>query len=158
MEHPMRNVFIALTSIAALSAGSALAQDINDPAERMEARAGYMLMMAMNAATLGAMAKDETPYDAAKAKAAAANIASLAAVENSFLWVEGTDSSSNPDSAALPVAFTDPAGRAEKFAALKTAADAMVVAAGTDLASLKAGMAGLGGACAACHKVYRKPE
>lgn len=31
-------------------------------------------------------------------------------------------------------------------------------AAATDLAGLQSGMAGIGSACGACHKVYRQPE
>ena len=148
----------AMTALIGATGTVGFAQDINDPGERIEARHGYMLMLAMNVATLGGMAKGDTPYDAAVATAAAVNIQSLASVDTSFLWVEGTDSNSNEESSALPEIFADPAARATKFAALKTAADAMVGAAGTDLASLQGAMAGLGGACADCHKAYRKPE
>ena len=45
-----------------------------------------------------------------------------------------------------------------KGADLVTAATAMEVAAGTDLASLQAAMGPLGGACGACHKAYRVPS
>jgi len=156
----MRTILFGLTTAAIIGAGSgaAIAQDINDPGERLEARHGYMLMLAMNIATLGGMAKGDVAYDPAVAKAAAVNLQSLAGVDSSFLWVAGTDADSIEDSAALPAIFADPAARATKFAALKAAADKMAGAAGTDLASLQGAMEGLGGACADCHKTFRKPE
>lgn len=147
---------LTVSALVSAAAGAAFAQDINDPGERIEARHGYMLMLAMNIATLGGMAKGDAPYDATIAKATAANLQALASVDTSFLWVEGTDSASNEESSALPEIFTDTAARAEKFAALKAATD--VMAGTTDLAGLQAAMQGLGGACADCHKAFRKPE
>lgn len=154
----MKRMIAGALAAGVAFAGLAAAQDLKDPAEQLTARHGYMLMLAMNVSQLGAMAKGDAPYDATAAKVAAANLASLAAMDTSFLWPEGTDSNTLADSSALPEIFANPDQRAEKFAALKTAADAMAAAAGTDVESLKAAMGPLGGACGDCHKTFRKPE
>lgn len=153
----MRKVATLLMT-AVLACGPALAEDLNDPEEILIARHGYMLMMAMKLATLGGMAKGEVPYDAATAASAAESLAALSSVDSSMLWVPGTETGILEDSNALPEAITNTEDRGTKFAALKTASDAMVAAAGTDLASLQAAMKGVGEACSACHKQYRKPE
>ena len=139
-------------------AGPVLAEDLNDPEEILTARHGYMLLMANQLAPLGAMAKGETPYDAAAATKAASSLAALAAVDTSMLWVAGTETGVLDDSDMLPEAVSDSAGRDTRFAELKTAADALSAAAGTDLDSMKAAMGGVGAACGACHKAYRKAE
>ena len=48
---------VAGMAVAAVLGSATLAQDLKDPAEFVNARHGYMLMMAMNLATLGGMAK-----------------------------------------------------------------------------------------------------
>lgn len=154
----MRKFILGLTAAGALLAGGVAAQDINDPAEIVQARHGYMLMMAMNLAKLGGMAKGDVPYDQAAATVAANDLKLLASTDTSFMWVDGTDSNTAEDSSALPEIFSQADKRTEKFTALAQASDAMASAAGTDLASLQGAMEGVGGACASCHKAYRKPE
>ncbi|MBC7143260.1 MAG: cytochrome c [Rhodobacteraceae bacterium] len=153
----MRNV-LSLIAAAMLACGPALAEDLADPEEILTARHGYMLMMAMNLAPLGAMAKGEVPYDAVAAGRAASSLAALASVDSSMLWVPGTENGVLDDSSALPEIISNADDRAVKFAALNTASDAMATAAGTDLASLQGAMKGVGEACSGCHKPYRKSE
>ncbi|WP_347309755.1 c-type cytochrome [Defluviimonas sp. SAOS-178_SWC] len=153
----MRNV-LSLIAAAVLTCGPVLAEDLSDPEEILTARHGYMLMMAMNLAPLGGMAKGEVPYDAETAGRAASSLAALASVDSSMLWVPGTENGVLDDSSALPEINANAGDRDVKFAALKTAADAMVLAAGTDLASLQGAMKGVGAACGGCHKQYRKSE
>jgi cytochrome c556 len=138
--------------------GAARAQDLNDPAEIVGARHGYMLMMAMSLAPLGTMAKGNTPYDAAAAKSAAANLTALAGLDTSMLWVPGTETGVAEDSFALPEILSNADDRNAKFAALRTAAATLADAAGTDAGALKAAMGAVGTACGECHKQYRKPE
>lgn len=154
----MKRLLMALTAGAILTASTAVAQDLKDPEEIVTARHGYMLMMAMSLAPLGAMAKGQTPYDAAEAKTAAGNLAALASLDAAMVWVDGTDAATTEDSFALPEAFANPEARAAKQAALKTAAIELASAAGSDVTALKTGMAAVGAACSDCHKLYRKPE
>lgn len=154
----MRKSLIGLGATLALLAGSVAAQDINDPAEIVQARHGYMLMLAMNLGQLGAMAKGDVAYDKAAAEVAATNIRSLAQTDTSFMWVDGTEAGKAEDSSALPEILAQPDKRTEKFAALQQASNDLVDAAGKDAGSIKMAMAGVGEACASCHKAYRKPE
>jgi len=150
----MKKSLLGLTA-AGLLASTASAGFGADLGAFVSARKGYMLMMAMNAQTLGAMAKGETAYDPAVAKVAAGNITALAGMDTSFFWVAGTDGKSLKQSNALPGAIGDAAGRSEKIAALRLAADKLAAAAGDGLPALSAAMAPLGGACGDCHKAYR---
>ena len=61
-------------------------------------------------------------------------------------------------SRALPALWENMPDVMSKASDLATAATAMETAAGTDLASLQAGMGAVGGACGACHKAYRVPS
>lgn len=153
----MKATLGALALATALS-GVAQAQDLKDPAEIVGARHGYMLMMAMSLAPLGAMAKGDTPYDAAAANAAAANLTALAGLDTSMLWAAGTESGAAEDSFALPDIFKNVDDRNGKFAALKTASLALGDAAGKDAGAIKAALGAVGAACSDCHKQYRKAE
>lgn len=124
----------------------------------VKARRAQMTLYSYNLAPLGAMAKGTIPYDADVATKAATNLASLAKLDQSRLWVEGSDQMSVDNTRALPDIWNNLDDVAAKATAMSAAADAMQVAAGTDLAALQAAMGDLGGACGACHKVYRAPE
>ena len=70
----------------------------------------------------------------------------------------GSEYQAATDSYALPAIWTAQDDFVVKIGDLNTAAAVFQTAAATDLDSLKAGMGALGGACGACHKVYRQPE
>lgn len=154
----MKCTFATITVAVAMSAGVGFAQDIKAPDEILTARHGYMLSLAMNVAPLAGMAKGEVPFDATVAKVAAQNLANLAALDTAYLWVPGTEAGVLADSSALPDVIAQPEVRTAKIARMKTAADAMVVAAATDLGALKGAMGAVGGACGDCHKTFRQPE
>lgn len=150
-----------LIMVAAASAllGSGAIAEVEDPfADAVEMRHGLMLQMATDLGKVGAMAKDEVPYDAAVAGKAAANIAAIASVLSMEQFPAGSEYQKSADSFALPAVWTAQDDFLQKIADLNTAAAAFQTAAATDLDSLKAGMGGIGGACSACHKAYRQPE
>lgn len=150
---PMR---LILTTAFALLPMMAMAQD-NDPiAQNIEARHGFLQMLAINMGTLSGMAKGEIAYDEAGASAAAANIEALTHYNFPSLFVEGSAAGQAEDSAALPVIWTDSAGFAEKFAALGQAATGASEAVKGGQANVGPVVQALGGACKACHDVYRE--
>ena len=154
----MKFGFLA-AGLAAALATAAIAQDAEDPfADAVEARHGLMLLMAQNLGTLGSMAKGETAYDSAVAGKAADNIAALASVLGMDQFPAGSEYGKSADSFALPAIWTDQTDFVSKITALNEASNAMTADAKKDLASLKAGMNSVGGACSACHKAYRQPE
>lgn len=144
------------------AAGATLASGVfaqEDPfADAVEQRHGLMLQMATDLGKVGAMAKEEAPYDAVVAGKAAANIAAIASVLSMDQFPAGSEYQKATDSFALPAIWEKQDDFLQKIADLNTATAAFQTAAGTDLASLKTGMEGIGAACGACHKVYRQPE
>lgn len=155
----MKRMVLMVAASAAMASG-ALAQDAaEDPfADSVEMRHGLMLQMATDLGKVGAMAKEETPYDAAVAGKAAANIAAIASVLSMDQFPAGSEYQKAADSFALPAIWEKPDDFLQKIADLNTATAAFQTAAATDLDGLKAGMTALGGACGACHKAYRQPE
>jgi len=140
---------LAAASVAAASA---------DPSPAVKARQAQMQLYGFNLGTLGAMAQENMPYDAAVASVAAKNLAALTQLDGSLLWPAGSDIDSIEGTRALPEIWTNFSDVVAKAQAVQGAAEAMADAAGTDLASLQAAMGPLGAACGACHKAYRAPE
>lgn len=124
----------------------------------VNARHNYMDLLAYNLGVIGGMAQNRMPYDAQMAATAAANLNALAMVDTSRMWAEGTDNFSIEGTRALPVIWDTPEDFATRFATMRTATEAMMAVAGTDLASLQGALGGLGGACGACHQAYREPQ
>ena len=151
-------LMLLIAATSAVLASSVIAEEEDPFADAVEMRHGLMLQMATDLGKVGAMAKEEAPYDAAVASKAAANIASIASVLSMDQFPAGSEYQKSADSFALPAVWTAQDDFLQKIADLNTAAASFQTAAGTDLDSLKAGMAGIGGACSACHKVYRQPE
>lgn len=153
MNRMTKILSVSLVAIA----GFAVAQTAMEPMAAHEARIAFMKQMGAQMGVLGPMAAGEAPYDAATAQAAADKLAELSATDIGGLWPVGSDSDMLAGSRALPAIWTDSAGVMTKWTALGAGATAMQAAAGVDLASLQAAMAGLGGACGSCHESYRKP-
>lgn len=156
----MRLSGLSLSALLAATLGfSALADGHSAALESAtKARNAQMSMIGFHTGLLGDMAKGDTPYDADIATAAAKNLAAAASMERMVLWLEGSEQGAVPGSRAKPEIWSDAAGFEEKAVALETAAAAMVVAAGTDLESLRAAMGTVGGTCGDCHKAYRGPR
>lgn len=142
--------------IAAFLTGTAFAAGHidEDVARAMDARQSHMTLYSFNLATLGGMAQDRIPYDAAAAAAAANNLAAMANMDQSGYWVEGSDSSVE-GSRAKPEIWTNADDYAEKIAALASASTALAAVAGDDLDALKGAFGPVGGSCGACHRAYR---
>ena len=142
----------------ALAGGAFAAGHISeDTARAMEARQSHMTLYSFNLATVGGMAQDKIPYDAAMAASAAGNLAALASVDQSAYWVEGSDNTVE-GSKALPVIWTDMAGFEAKQQELATATTALAAAAGDGLDALKGAFGPVGQTCGGCHRTYREPN
>lgn len=153
----MKPILLIAAASTVLASG-AFAEEEDPFADAVEQRHGLMLQMATDLGKVGAMAKEEAPYDAAVAGKAAANIAAVASVLSMDQFPAGSEYQKSADSFALPAVWTAQDDFLQKIADLNTAAAAFQTAAATDLAGLQSGMAGIGSACGACHKVYRQPE
>jgi cytochrome c556 len=151
-------LMLLIAATSTLLVTGAIAEEEDPFADAVEMRHGLMLQMATDLGKVGAMAKEEVPYDAAVAGKAAGNIAAVASVLSMDQFPAGSEYQKATDSFALPAIWASQDDFLKKVADLNTAAATFQTAAATDLDSLKAGMEGIGGACAACHKAYRQPE
>lgn len=152
----MPNPIATLGMAAAILVGAAGLVAAQDAERAVQARNALMTLNGHYLGQLGAMAKGETPYDAAKAEAAATSLAALATLDESAMWPEGTDNETLGDKTrALPVIWSTYPAITEKMQALTDATAALAKTAGTDLASLRAGMGPVGKACGDCHETYR---
>jgi cytochrome c556 len=147
---------LSITSLASVATGESHAEKAL--LDAIAARQAQMQLISFNMGLLGAMAKGAAPYDAATATAAASNLASVAKLDRSILWLEGSVQGQVGNTRAKAEIWTDAAGFNEDAMALETAADGLIAAAGTDLAALQAAMEPAGKACSACHEAYRGPK
>lgn len=127
-------------------------------AAAVKARQSQMQLYAFNLGVLGAMAKEEAPYDAAAAGAAADNLLSLASLSQAGYWLPGSDSDNVEGSRALPTIWAADSKVGEKGKEFFNAVTAMQSAAGTDLGALQAAIGAVGKSCGGCHEGYRKPK
>lgn len=135
-----------------LSAAPVLAQDFS---AQVKARQGQFRILAINLGILGSIAKGETPYDAATAKAAADSIVAVTMINQGPLWPKGSDNMSIEGTKALPVIWDNPADLGAKWEALATAAKGLQAA--TDAAGIGAALGPVGATCKACHDANRAP-
>lgn len=156
----MRHLVVLSAIIASVGALAVAESHISDKqrATAVKARQSHMQLYSFNLATLGAMAKDEAPYDADAATDAANNLAALALFSQAGYWLPGTDNASMEDTRALPAIWAAESEVGAKAGAFVEAAVAMQTAAGTNLDALKAAMGPLGSGCGDCHELYRAPN
>ena len=112
------------------------------------ARQDLMKINGMSAKILGDMAGGKVAFDAAAAEKAKADLIAAAAMIPAKFEANEVD----PGSEAKPEVWTNWADFLIKATALETAATALDT---SSAESIGAGMAGIGGACKACHTTYR---
>lgn len=153
-----RAVLVAAGLCAAVFAAPHSAALAQDAAAVVKARQAHMRLTSFNLGPLGAMAKGETPYDAAAAAAAAGNLAAIAALDQSRIWAPGTGRPDAENTRALAAIWENPDDFASKIEGVRSATATMAEAAGGGIEALRAAMGGVGQACSACHKTYRAEQ
>lgn len=144
---------LILASLIAAAPAIALADAAEDA---LEARAGYMKMLAMDMGTLAGMAKGDIAYDAAAATAAGDNIEALSKYTLPALFIPGTSPADGVETEALPAVWDNSADFAAEYVAFQTAAAGAGAALGAGQDALGPVLGKLGGACKACHDDFRK--
>ncbi|WP_298357466.1 cytochrome c [uncultured Litoreibacter sp.] len=124
----------------------------------VKARNAHMGLYGYNLGILGDMAKGTTEYNADAAKTAATNLATLAAMDQSSYWPEGTAQGEVEGSRAKAEIWTDGGGIMKHVVELQTASAALADVAGNGLEALQGGIGGAGKVCGDCHKAYRGPR
>lgn len=143
----MKSLSKIILASTLLTATMAFAKDApKDPT--VIARVELMKTVGMNTKVLGDMASGKAGFDAAAAATAKAQLVAATAEIAAKFEVQATD----PVSEAKPEIWAN----WEDFVAKSTAVNAAATALdASTLDSVKAGMAGVGGACKACHTAYR---
>lgn len=151
----MRQLILAsvIAAVPAFLPTLSLADAVEDA---LEAREGFMKMLAINMGTLSGMAKGDIAYDAAAATAAGDNIEALSKYTLPALFIEGSSPADGIETEALPAVWENSADFGTKFAGLQEAAAGAGAAAGGGQEALGPLLQKLGGACKACHDTYRK--
>ncbi len=148
----------ALAMALAVFTGSGMASAQEDHSGAVKARQAYMQLNGFYMGQLAAIAKGQVPYDAAQATGVANSLLALASMDVGAMWPPGSGND-NPALAgktrALPEIWTTFPAVVEKADALSKALEAMVVAAGTDLASLQGAFGAVGAGCGGCHRSFR---
>ena len=148
----------ALAMALAVFTGSGMASAQEDHSGAVKARQAYMQLNGFYMGQLAAIAKGQVPYDAALATGVANSLMALATMDVGAMWPPGSGND-NPALAgktrALPEIWTTFPAVVEKADALSKALEAMVVAAGTDLASLQGAFGAVGAGCGGCHRSFR---
>jgi cytochrome c556 len=146
---------LAAVGLTAVS-GGALADAADDA---IKARRGYFTLLGVEFGPLVAMARGDADYDAAKAEAHAANLATLLNYPVGTLFVPGSANADNRgDTRALPVIWTDLEGFGSKAEGLQAAIAALQPRAGAGRGELGAAVQQIGAACKACHDDYRASD
>lgn len=157
----LKPILAAGLILAGLTGTAAIGGSHADPAiaAAVKARQATMQLYSFNLGLLGGMAKGEIDYDADAASKAAANLASLTALDQSRMWPQGSDTEAlGPEmTRALPKIWTAESKAGEIGGQLKDAAAAMEGAAGGGLDALRGAIGNIGKACGACHDDYRQP-
>jgi cytochrome c556 len=157
-----KRTWIAGAVVAALAlavfAGSSVASAQEDHSGAVKARTAYMQLNGFFMGQLAAVAKGQVPYDAAQATGIAKSLLALSTMDAGTMWPPGSGND-NPALAgktrAKPELWTTFPAVMEKANALTAALEAMVVAAGTDLASLQGAFGQVGAGCGGCHRSFR---
>ena len=148
----------ALAMALAVFAGTGAASAQEDHSGAVKARQAYMQLNGFYMGQLAAIAKGQVAYDAAQASGLANSLLTLATMDVGAMWPSGSGND-NPALAgktrAKPEIWTTFPAVVEKADALTKALEAMVVAAGTDLASLQGAFGPVGAGCGGCHKPFR---
>lgn len=130
-----------------------------DATPHINARKALMNLYAYNLGVLGGMAQGQIPYDAEAATAAATSLYHLSRSGGARMWPAGSDSVAMPGATrALPALWENLPDVGARAGALAAATEAMMAAAGTDLAALQGAMGAVGGACGGCHQAYRQAQ
>ena len=156
----MRRAWIAgaaaLAMALAVFTGTDMASAQEDHSAAVKARQAHMQLNGFFMGQLAAIAKGQVPYDAAQATGVVNSLLALNTMDVGAMWPPGSDNQALPGKTrALPEIWTTFPAVVEKGDALTKALEAMVVAAGTDLASLQGAFGAVGAGCGGCHRSFR---
>lgn len=147
---PFRPLALAAATLTLATAVFAQQADPRDTA--IAARQALMTLYAYNLAPLVEMDKGNIAYDATLATAAANNIAALALMDQTAIWLQGADRSYSEASYTMPEIWAEDSYLGGKIKGMMNSSVQMQKTVGEGLEGLQGAVVKINKACNACHE------
>ena len=156
MKRFTRNTLLSIAAAATLATSVQVVAHLNDKEPMQSYRQSYFTLVAMNFGPIGSMVKGEMPWDDAKLKTFAGDLAALANMDVSRAFPPGSDKGTTR---AKPEIWDNKEDFKGKLQDMQQALAALQVAAGSGDKKIIAEATGAAGkACKACHDEYKSKE
>ncbi len=153
MKRLTRNLLLSLAGAGCIAASVQVAAHLNDKEPMQSYRQSYFTLLAMNFGPIGAMVKGEMPWDDAKVKLFANEMAALGTMDVSRAFAPGTDKGTTR---AKPEIWENMDDFSAKLDDMRQAVAALQVAAGSGDRKIIAEATGAAGkSCKSCHDEYK---
>ena len=156
MKRFTRNTLLSVAAAATLATSVQVVAHLDDKEPMQSYRQSYFTLVAMNFGPIGSMVKGEMPWDEAKLKTFASDLAALASMDVSRAFPPGSDKGTTR---AKPEIWDNKDDFKAKLEDMQQALAALQVAAGSGDKKIIAEATGAAGkACKACHDEYKSKE
>lgn len=158
MKRFIKSGLIAAWAVATIAAAQNAAPPTPEQAAQtaVETRQGLQKLMGFQMAPLGAMLKNQQPFDANVAAKSATNIASLASMQPDVFAADTRKFPALKTKAREGVWAQKADFDAKSNDLVKAATDAATAAKGGDKAATMKALGGIGKACGGCHDSFRE--
>jgi cytochrome c556 len=156
MTPVLRPIALALAAAGTIALSLQATAHLDDKEPMQSYRQSYFTLVAMNFGPIGAMVKGEMPWDDARVKMLADELAALASMDVSRAFGPGSDKGTTR---AKPGIWENQDDFATKLADMQEAiAGLQAAAAGGDRDAIAEATGSTGQACKACHDEYKSKE
>lgn len=153
MKRFTRNTILATAAAVGLASSLQVFAHLNDKEPMQSYRQSYFTLVAMNFGPIGAMVKGEMPWDDAKLKTFANELAALGSMDVSRAFSAGTDTGTTR---AKPEIWDNQDDFKAKLGDMREALAGLQIAAGSGDKKIVAQAVGAAGkSCKACHDEYK---
>ncbi len=156
MKRFTRNTLLSVAAAATLATSVQVVAHLDDKEPMQSYRQSYFTLVAMNFGPIGSMVKGEMPWDDAKLKMFASELAALGSMDVSRAFGPGTDKGTTR---AKPGIWENQEDFNNKLKDMQQALAALQIAAGSGDKKIVTEATGAAGkACKACHDEYKSKE
>ena len=151
-----RNTILSVAAAVTLATSIQVAAHLDDKEPMQSYRQSYFTLVAMNFGPIGSMVKGEIPWDDARLKTFANELAALGSMDVSRAFPEGSDKGTTR---AKPEIWENKQDFEAKLGDMRKALAALQIAAGSgDRKIITEAVGAAGTACKACHDEYKSKE
>ena len=156
MKRSTRNMLLSIAGASCLAASVQVAAHLNDKEPMQSYRQSYFTLLAMNFGPIGSMVKGEMPWDDAKVKMFAGDLAALGSMDVSRAFGPGTDKGTTR---AKPEIWDNQEDFSAKLQDMRDAVVALQGAANSgDRQAIAEATGAAGKTCKACHDEYKSKD